>query len=126
MWGTNDPRHGEKIKKEREPLRDSLQVTDKSPLRQVVMRNHYDHFDERIDKWFGTSQKHDFVDFTLGNPTLYDNYSDTDIFRSYDPQTKTLYFWGQEFPLQEIVDEVNRMLPILEEESQKPRWREVP
>lgn len=128
LWGVHDLKG--KTKADRKPLRDSIQVKDVSPLREVAMRNHYEHFDERIDKWWHTSKDHKFVDLTLGDPSQYGptgmgDYVDSDVFRSYDPQTRTLYFWGQEFKLQEIIDEVNRILPILEEELQKPRWTEV-
>jgi len=46
LWGAGG-RHSE----EREPLRASLQVDDTSPLRDVATRNHFEHYDERLDKW---------------------------------------------------------------------------
>ena len=34
----------------RKPLRDSVGVADDSPLRQVTMRNNFEHIDERLDR----------------------------------------------------------------------------
>jgi hypothetical protein len=46
-WGTKG-----KLSVEREPLRDSIGVTDASPLQEVNMRNNFEHFDERLDRWW--------------------------------------------------------------------------
>src|SRR5450631_2177877 len=43
LWG-----QGGKLAIERKPLRDSIGVDDTSPLREVTMRNNFEHFDERI------------------------------------------------------------------------------
>lgn len=43
LWGQKGSRSGA-----REGLRKSLGVDDNSPLRSVRMRNHYEHFDERL------------------------------------------------------------------------------
>ena len=51
FWGS-----GGKLAVERKPLRDSIGIDDKSPLRAVTMRNNFEHFDERIDRWW-TSPK---------------------------------------------------------------------
>jgi hypothetical protein len=60
LWG-----QGGKFAKEREPLRSSLQVDDTSPLRNVVMRNHFEHHDERLDRWWDTSESHNYLDMSI-------------------------------------------------------------
>src|SRR5262245_25725802 len=44
-WGS-----GGKKSAERKVLRDSIGIDDCSPLKAVIMRNHFEHFDERIEK----------------------------------------------------------------------------
>jgi len=44
LWGVDD-----KAAKRRRALRDRLEVTADSPLRDRALRNHFEHFDERIE-----------------------------------------------------------------------------
>ena len=46
LWGK-----GGRLKEERASLRESIQVDNASPLRLVVMRNHFEHYDEKLDEW---------------------------------------------------------------------------
>src|SRR4051812_4466185 len=47
LWGS-----GGKGEKDREPLRASLGVADSSAFKNVALRNHLEHFDERLVRWF--------------------------------------------------------------------------
>jgi hypothetical protein len=47
LWG-----QGGKRSEQRKRLRDSIGISDESPLREVTMRNHFEHMDERIDRWW--------------------------------------------------------------------------
>src|SRR5215813_10323845 len=53
LWGSG----GEKAAA-RKPIRDSVGIGDDSPLRDVVMRNNYEHFDERLEKWWDEYPAH--------------------------------------------------------------------
>lgn len=47
LWGSN-----QKIAADRKPLRDSLNTDERSVLfTKTIIRNHNEHFDERIDRW---------------------------------------------------------------------------
>src|ERR1700751_2987470 len=50
----------------RKPLRDSLGVTDDSPLKQITIRNDFEHLDERIEEWWGESPNRNFLDAIVG------------------------------------------------------------
>lgn len=50
LWG-----QGGRLEAKRKPLRDSIGITDSSPFREVAMRNNFEHFDERLDDWWGKS-----------------------------------------------------------------------
>jgi hypothetical protein len=119
LWG-----QGNKYATEREPLRASIQVDDTSPLKPVVMRNHFEHFDEKLDDWWRDSPGHNFVDQIVGPPNtvVVRPQVDIDIFRRFDPGTGALMFWGKEFNLLEVVAEVERILPITSAEAAKPDY----
>jgi hypothetical protein len=95
-------------------------VNDASPLRITTLRNHFEHFDERLDEWDATSPNHIFVDRNLG--LSLPNMPTINLFRNYDPATGTLHFWGDEFTVPALVDEVRRILPLVEAEAKKPPW----
>src|SRR6185312_5907330 len=103
----------------RKSLRDSIGISDESPLRQVTMRNNFEHFDERLDRWWVKSEKHNYSDFNLGSIGGID---EIDSFRNFDPASTDLSFWGQAFNLQSPINEVQSILPKLEAEASKPHW----
>jgi hypothetical protein len=115
LWGP-----GGRFAEQRKPLRDSICIADDSPLRQVTMRNNFEHFDERIDKWWEESTRHNFLDTHIG---VVEGFEDIDRFRQFDPRSGELSFWGQRFNLQELVNEVQSILPRLEAEIFGPRRR---
>ena len=50
---------------ERKELRESVEVTDKSQLHNVGMRNNFEHFDERLDRWWNDSSRHNYTDLNV-------------------------------------------------------------
>lgn len=117
LWGQKQA-HAEA----RADLRASLGVQDDSPLRNVTMRNHFEHYDERIDRWDANSRDHNFVDRTIGPPEMIEGVDDLDRFRFFDPSTASVYFWGERFDLRPIADEASRLLQLAEIEASKPHW----
>lgn len=120
LWGGGRERH--KISAEREPLRRSLQVEDSSPLSDVRMRNNFEHYDERLDKWWQESPQHNHLDRLLGPPESVSGLNDIDRFRVYDPTTHDIVFWGERFNVQAIATAVSELLPRAEAEANKPHW----
>jgi hypothetical protein len=112
------------IERARKPLRDSIGITDDSPLREVKMRNNFEHYDERLEKWWKTTTNRNYADLSIlsvsGGPIRHGLISETDRFREYDPVTTELVFWGQKFNLNDLVQEVSKIMPKLEVEVQKP------
>jgi len=118
LWGQSG-----KLAQTRKPLRDSIDVADDSPLQQVTMRNNFEHFDERLDRWWAESKNKNHCDMAIGQKDNFILGGDAiDMFRVFDPTTTNLTFWGQEFNLQTLVTEVQRILPKLEAEANKPHW----
>lgn len=117
LWGSK----GKKAD-ERKRLRDSVGVPDTSPLREVTMRNHFEHMDERIDRWWTESKSHNHADSIIGPKNLIGDLEPIETFRWFDPVTKEVIFWGEGFNIQALVSEAVRILPKLQEEADKPHW----
>ena len=117
FWG-----EGGRLATERKPLRDSIGVSDSSPFRQVVMRNNFEHFDERLDRWWRKSKRHNYADLNVMSQNTFRGLDDIDMFRMFDPNTTEVIFWSQRFNIREIVSEVQRILPQLTQEASKPHW----
>ena len=117
LWG-----QGGKLEVERKPLRDSIGVGDDSPLREVTMRNNFEHFDERLDRWNKESKRHNIGDILIGDKAGFSGLEDIEKFRHFDPKTTNIIFWSQEFNLQNLVNEAQELLPKLEAEAKKPHW----
>jgi hypothetical protein len=47
---------------------------------------------------------------------------EADMFRVLDPTTMDVLFWGERFNLQEIVNEVRLIQPLVALEAAKPHW----
>jgi len=119
LWG-----QGGKLAVEREPLRRSLGVLDESPLRDVAMRNHFEHFDERLDRWWATSKSRNYMDLTMLQPGVgvMGLLDDQDMFRVLDPAQSEVVFWGERFNLRAITQAAHELLPIVVAEASKPHW----
>ena len=120
LWG--DGRHRSAAAPARESLRDSLGVTDASPLHQVAIRNHFEHFDERIERWWRESPARNHLDRMIGPPKAVAGLTEIEIFRIYDPSLPTgprIVFWGESFELQPIATECDRILLVADQEAEK-------
>ena len=121
FWGS-----GGRQADDRYDLRDSIGIPEDSPLREVRMRNNFEHLDERLDQWWKESNRHNHVDLSIGPRSMISGIDDIDMFRAFDPRTADLAFWGQSFNIQAIMQEVQRILPKLKEEANKPHWDPPP
>ena len=117
LWG-----QGEKFAAQREDLRTSLQIDDTSPLKPVVMRNHFEHFDEKLDDWWRDSERHNYVDMNIGPEGQVEGADEIDVFRQFDPASGEVMFWSKRFNLREVIAEIQRILPIVTGEAHKPHW----
>lgn len=118
LWGSSG-----RLKDARQPLRDSLAIDENNPLSSTNLRNHLEHFDERLDRWYQTSTSHNYADFIIGpKATTVSGLTESDMFRQFDPETNEVIFWGEFHPIQPLVDAVSALLPVAERESRKPHW----
>lgn len=125
LWGTgrNEEERTRRYA-ERQRLRDTVFVTDLSVLRNVKIRNHYEHLDERIEIWWNTSKHRNIIQEIIGPRNMVGGAAlgQRDILRWFDPTSGDVIFWGSELNVPAVVVEVERILPIARDESGKPHW----
>jgi len=115
LWGSEPA-----VAPARAPLREALKVSDASPLRSRRMRNNFDHFDARVDTWWGKSPTHNFVDMNFGDmATMIEGVPEDDMFRNMDLYTGDVVFWGQRYNLPSMNTEIRRIMPVAFREATK-------
>jgi hypothetical protein len=98
-------------------LRQGFGVTDANPLANRKLRDHLEHFDERLDQWLAEHGE-TFVDLNVAPPGAIqiEGLEPGAVLRQLDPATWTYSFRGEEFSLPEIVqaatDLRNRALAV--------------
>lgn len=105
------PGDGER-RREREPLRHSLDVTEPFDETERDMRNHYEHLDKRLDEWWDASsagKSRFYGDYNIGPIDQLTNIpcNQKSTLRHYDPKTKKLLFWGsEEWDVQKMISKI--------------------
>lgn len=94
-----------------ELLRQILGVPDDSPLASRDFRDHFEHFDERLEDWILTSTRHGLVDANIGPPEVITWVDPQDRHRHFDPTTWTAYFRGTPYKLQPVVEALRELNP---------------
>ena len=89
-------------------LRKMLNISDDNILSDRTFRNHFEHYDERIAKWFEKGVNGVFIDLAM-NPDF--SFSSQNTKRGYNTIDETVVFCGQKFDLSKLNA---AMLEILE------------
>lgn len=90
-------------------LRSQLNVAENNLLSDRKFRNHFEHYDERIEKWFKKNPSMVYMDLTIDpfkpiwGPNLANKH------RAYNPLTKTLAFRGESFDLAAVLNELEEI-----------------
>ncbi len=94
---------------------------DSYPLKSRRLRDHLEHFDERLDDWRDSSTHHNFAQDNIGPVGALGGIDPNDVMRWYDPVTKTYRFRSEAFDIQEIVTAMEGLLPIAEAAAERAR-----
>jgi hypothetical protein len=80
-------------------------------LQDRTLRDHLEHFDERLDKWQRTSKRRNYFQDCIGSPEIFfEGIDNGDMMRFLDPPTGDFVFQGKRYglvSLMEGVDEVS-------------------
>ncbi len=101
-------------------LRASLGVKEDFALRPKYFRNHFEHFDERLEKWAKASERGIFFDSNVGPLSAIGGVDARDLLRNFDPSTFTLTFRGDEYGLKPIIDVISELWQRAEPEANRP------
>ena len=102
--GAKKKHAGQRALKRGEFLRNLLDIAPDHAVKARVLRDHFEHFDERLDDWAETSKHRNIVHSLVGPRSAIggDAIYDSDIIHQYDPQIKSYAFRGERFDVQAL------------------------
>ncbi len=103
-------------------LRTLLSVNDQSALAPRTFRNHFEHFDERLEQWASSSTRHNIVDSSVLPPGVIQGIDAGDFLRNLDPTTWSVTFRGDSYDLRPVVQEITRLWQRVTQEIVKARY----
>ena len=84
-------------------LRELLGVDDDNLLSDRTIRNHFEHYEERIEDWFDNNDSAVYMDSRI-DPFESTSLSLPEVYhRSYNPITHTLYFRNDSIDLAAVL-----------------------
>ncbi len=86
-----------------EELRKSLGIGDDSCIKPRNFRNHFEHFDERLENWATSSKSRNFVDSNMGSSDMIVGIKPDDFLRNFDHTNWRLTFRGDNYDLRPII-----------------------
>lgn len=94
-----------------EHLRTALGVDENDLVLDRDFRDAFEHYDERLDEWSESSPFKNIIVNCIGSRSAIGGEAvrDEDIFRMFDPATKTLWFRGLRLDLQAYVDALSAL-----------------
>jgi hypothetical protein len=107
-------------------LRQQLEIADGNHvLRSRTLRDHLEHFDERLDDWAQTSPNRNYVQDSIGRWGKDIVGIDVrDTMRWFDPQEQSCFFRGDRIDLQQLATAISDLLPKAEARADA-LWREA-
>lgn len=97
-----------------ERLRTAFKMDDHSPLRNRSLRDHLEHFDEKLDKHLTQEPMGYFFPKYVG-PAPSDNEPPHHLFRAYFTDTGVFQILYKKYELEPLVNEIYRLSDLLED-----------
>ncbi len=82
-------------------LREMLKVEENNILSNRKFRNHFEHYDERIEEWFNNRPNGVYIDLAM-NPSLRGGFTGNDH-RGYNSFDNSLMFRGERLDLNKVL-----------------------
>jgi hypothetical protein len=103
-------RKGEERIPERGPeVRASLGVEENSPLQPRTFRNHFEHFDVRLEEWAVSSKPRKLIDANIAPMGTISSAESGDYLRNFDPTNFAVTFRGDSYHLRPIVEAIEQI-----------------
>ncbi len=87
-----------------EKLRKQLNVGDSNPLSDRSIRNHFEHYDERIEDWFENNSSAVYMDSSIDPFESIRDRSFANYHREYNPVTQILTFRDESVDLAAVLN----------------------
>jgi len=84
-------------------LRQAFRAADDSPLRSRAIRNHVEHFDERLDRFLSNDPMGQLCDFVVGSSELV-NEQATHVMLLVDPEAQIVVLFGEKYDFSGLTD----------------------
>jgi len=90
-------------------LRNLLAVSDESPVKSKDFRNHFEHFDDRLEDWALESKRRNIADMNVGSMDKIKGIDSSDFLRNFDSNRFILTFRGQTYDIGKVCSEVRKI-----------------
>ena len=84
-------------------LRALLEIDESNALSNRRLRNHFEHYDERIEDWLTSGHSANYTDQIIGSLPGFLSQFPGNAHRSYDPSTQNVSFRGESMNLGSIL-----------------------
>jgi hypothetical protein len=74
-----------------------------------MLRNHFEHFDERLERWAVSSKHRVFIDAHVRTMGVISGGGPGDSLRNFDPKNFAVTFRGDRYHLLPIVEEIEQL-----------------
>jgi|SRR5690554_246440 len=91
-------------------LKEFLEIEEDHILRQRTLRDHLEHYDERLDDWSANSERRNIVTDMIGDPAGIVGIDDRDRMRNFNPNGAEYIFRGERFNVQAIASAIESLL----------------
>jgi hypothetical protein len=109
FWG-----QGGRLDEERRVLREAFEVQDSSPLHDPLVRNDFEHIDERIESWFDEGTEPILMSRNIGPlEGFFSPIKQGDQLHHFDPSTGLVTFRQNSISIPDLVNEAVRLQGIL-------------
>jgi len=96
-------------------LKEFLEIDDHHILKERRLRDHLEHYDERLDHWSESSERRNIVSDMIGDPSAIVGIDDADRMRTFNPNGAKYIFRGEEYDVQAMSSAVEELLKSLNE-----------
>ena len=101
----------QKYKLRGQKLRELLGVENNNPLASRKFRNHFEHYDERVEEWFENSSQGSYIDLAM-NPSLRNHHFGMpalNTHRGYNSFNNSVVFRSETLYLDEILSALDTL-----------------
>jgi hypothetical protein len=99
-------------------LRQILSLNNSHPLlKERKFRNHFEHYDTRIEEWNKKSKDRVLIDSNIGNIEYPSGETPTTVayMRNFDPNDFVLTFRDEKYSIKEVFEEISVLIKKIEE-----------